>query len=94
MSNVPDVTVHPHGARWAVTTSDTSSPVREFETREAALTSARDLADGGNVEVLLNDPSTLTEPQHETRRGAADTAPGPADGTSDPERPRIEQGGL
>jgi len=88
-----DVTVHPHGARWAVATSDTSSPVREFETREAALTSARQLADGGDVDVLDSDPSTLSEPHRESR--AEDSSGGPpADGLTDLEHPRADQGGL
>ena len=91
---MPDVTVHPHGSRWALATSDTSSPEREFETREAALLSARELAAGGNIEVLDNDPSTLTEARGATQRAAERTTDAAADELSDPEHPRIEQGGL
>jgi len=91
---MPDVTVRPHGARWAIATSDTSSPIREFETREAALTSARELADGGDVEVLADDPSTLAESRRDTDARDTDTTAQPADGMTDPERPRTEQGGL
>ena len=91
---MPDVTVHPHGSRWAVATSDSSSPLREFETREAALTSARSLADGGDVEVLEEAPSSLGERHSETQPEGAEIAPEPADGLTDPERPRTEQGGL
>jgi hypothetical protein len=91
---MPDVTVHPHGSRWAVATSDISSPVREFETREAALTSAQTLADGGNVEVLEEDPTTLSEPSSDASVRADGTPREPVDGMVDPERPRTEQGGL
>lgn len=91
---MPDVTVHPHGDRWAIATSDTSSPVREFETREAALSSARELADGGSVEVLDGDPSTLAGSEGDRDPGAAEVARGPADGMTDPDHPRTEQGGL
>jgi hypothetical protein len=91
---MPDVTVHPHGNRWAVATSDTSSPVREFDTREAALSSARSLADGGNVDVVDEDPSTLDEPDAHLDPEGAELAPEPLDGLTDLERPRTEQGGL
>jgi len=90
---MPDVTVHPHGDRWAVATSDASSPVNEFETREAAEVAARDLAGGGSIRVLERDPSGLDE------RGGADPASEgglsePVDGLTDLEHPRAEQGGL
>ena len=91
---MPDVTVHPHGSRWAVATSDSSSPVREFETREAALTSARSLAGDGAVEVLEEDPSTLGDERGGAQPEGAEIAPAAADGMTDPERPRTEQGGL
>lgn len=91
---MPDVTVHPHGDRWAIATSDTSSPVREFETREAALSSARELADGGDVDVLDEDPSTLAGSDGDRDPGAADAIEGPAGGIGDPEQARAEQGGL
>jgi hypothetical protein len=91
---MPDVTVHPHGTRWAVATSDTSSPVNEFETREAAVMAARDLADGGDVAVLEEDPTGLDE------RGGARAGTErhrdhePLDGTLQSDHPRDEQGGL
>jgi hypothetical protein len=91
---MPDVTVHPHGDRWAVATSDSSSPVREFETREAAITSARSLAGGGDVDVLEEDPSTLGREGGAPQPEGAELAPEAADGLTDPERPRTEQGGL
>jgi hypothetical protein len=91
---MPDVTVHPHGTRWAVATSDASSPVNEFETRDAAVVAARDLAGGGRVEVLDDDPTGLEE-----RGGARAGAEGhrdaePIDGVTAPDHPRTEQGGL
>ena len=89
---MPDVTVHPHGNRWAVATSDSSSSVGEFETREAALSSARELAAGGHVEVLADDPSTLIEPHGEP--AAEETSQAPVDGLTEPDHPRVEQGGL
>jgi Uncharacterized protein conserved in bacteria (DUF2188) len=91
---MPDVTVHPHGSRWAVATSDSSSPVREFETREAAITSARSLAGDGSVEVLEEDPSSLGEERGAAQPEGAEIAPEAVDGMDDPERPRTEQGGL
>jgi hypothetical protein len=91
---MPDVTVHPHGARWAIATSDTSSPVREFETKEAALSSARELAGGGSVDVLDEDPSTLGGSEDDRDPGAADTVKGPGGGLGDPDHTRAEQGGL
>jgi hypothetical protein len=90
---MPDVTVHPHGTRWAVSTSDTSSPVNEFETREAAVIAARDLADGGAVEVRDEDPSGLRERGGDD--GPEDARAGePLDGLAATDRPRTEQGGL
>ena len=37
------------------------SPTKEFETREAAELTARNMADGGRVEVREDDPSGLHE---------------------------------
>jgi hypothetical protein len=89
---MPDVTVHPHGDRWAVAESGASSLLREFETREAAESAARRLADGGAVDVREDDPTSLSGP---TRAGDADDAPRePVDGLRDRERIRTEQGGL
>jgi hypothetical protein len=91
---MPDVTVHPHGTRWAVATSDTSSPVNEFETREAAVIAARDLADGGDVAVLEEDPTGLEE-RGGPRTGALDhREPEPLDGMHQADHARDEQGGL
>jgi hypothetical protein len=59
---MPDVTVHPHGVRWAVAESGAASPLREFETREAAESAARQLAEGGAVDVVEDDPTSLSGP--------------------------------
>jgi len=61
---MPDITVFPHGDRWAVAERGAESPLQEFPTREAAELSAGQLAQGGSVEVLEQDPTTLehTEP--------------------------------
>lgn len=58
---MPDITVHPHGDRWAVLEAGAESPTKEFGTREAAELAARDLAGGGRVEVLDEDPSGLAQ---------------------------------
>jgi hypothetical protein len=58
---MPDIRVHPHGERWAVLEAGAESPIKEFGTRAAAELAARDLASGGRVEVLENDPSGLQQ---------------------------------
>jgi len=58
---MPDITVHPHGERWAVLEAGANSPIKELGTREAAELAARELADGGTVEVLDEDPSGLRQ---------------------------------
>jgi hypothetical protein len=58
---MPDLIVHPHGERWAVLEVGAESPIKELGTREAAELAARDLADGGQVEVREHDPSGLRE---------------------------------
>jgi hypothetical protein len=87
----PDVTVHRHGGRWAVAEAGSESPTREYETRAAAESAARALAAGGEVEVLDEDPTSLSAPdvaeEHEPPRDQVD-------GLRDRERIRTEQGGL
>ena len=56
---MPEITVFPHGDRWAVAERGAESPLKEFPTREAAELSAGQLAAGGSVEVLREDPTTL-----------------------------------
>jgi hypothetical protein len=93
---MPDVTVHPHGDRWAVAPADASSPTSEFETREEAELAARDLAEGGAVDVLDLDPSKLEERGGDDGPATGAEVPGkaPLDGTTLPDHPRTEQGGL
>jgi hypothetical protein len=62
---MPDMTVHRHGDRWAVKESGAESPVKEFPSREAAELAARDLAGGGAVEVVEDDPTGLADSDHE-----------------------------
>ncbi len=91
---MPDVTVHPHGGRWAVVEAGAESPLQEFPTREAAESSARHLAAGGTVQVLDEDPTTLDSSA--PPGGAADDTfdRRPLDGMGDREHIRSEQGGL
>jgi hypothetical protein len=62
---MPDITVHRHGDRWAVKEAGAESPVKEFPSREAAELAARDMAGGGAVEVIEDDPTGLAGSQHE-----------------------------
>jgi hypothetical protein len=91
---MPDVTVHPHGGRWAVAEAGTSSPLQEHPTREAAESAARLLAAGGSVEVLDEDPTSLDVSA--PPGGAADDTfdRRPVDGMGEREHIRSEQGGL
>jgi hypothetical protein len=91
---MPDVTVHPHGGRWAVAEADATSPTQEHATREAAESAARLLADGGTVRVLDEDPTTLAT---SAPPGGADDDTfdrRPLDGMGEAEHIRSEQGGL
>jgi hypothetical protein len=56
---MPDVTVSRHADRWSVTVRGQGSPVEEHPTREAAELAARDLAAGGTVAVIEEDPTGL-----------------------------------
>jgi hypothetical protein len=56
---MPDITVHRHGDRWAVIEKGAESPVKEFPSREAAEVAAGQMAGGGTVEVLEDDPTRL-----------------------------------
>ncbi len=60
---MPDVTVHRHGDRWAVKEAGAQSPVKEFPTREAAELAARQMAEGGAVNVVDEDPTGLGDVQ-------------------------------
>ena len=91
-----DVTVHRHGDRWAVREGGAESPTKEFPTREAAEMAAREMAGGGGVEVLEEDPTGLDHvaPAHAGRpesTGAGGDGIQPSDL---PEDPRTTQRGL
>lgn len=98
-----DITVHRHGDRWAVREAGAESPVKEFPTREAAELAASQIAGGGTVEVLDDDPTGLAgaqdptagEPTHGT---PAEAEPGGAEAeisAGEPlERSREPQTGL
>jgi uncharacterized protein DUF2188 len=89
---MPDITVHRHGDRWAVKEPGAESPVKEFPSREAAELAARDLAAGGSVNVVEDDPSGLGGTQHEDTPQSPDTDP---DATVEAaERSRSPQSGL
>ena len=58
---MPDITVQRHGDRWVVLETGAESPTSEFETRESAEMAARQLADGGDVDVRDEDPTGLDQ---------------------------------
>ena len=91
---MPDVTVHPHGGRWAVAEAGAESPLQEYPTREAAESAARQLAAGGTVDVLDEDPTGLgdTTPPGGAEDDTFDRRP--IDGMGEREHIRSEQGGL
>ena len=91
---MPDVTVHPHGGRWAVVEAGAESPLQEFPTREAAESAARQLAGGGSVDVRDEDPSGLGDTAPPGGADADTVDRRPLDGLGDRERIRSEQGGL
>jgi hypothetical protein len=90
-----DVTVHRHGDRWAVREGGAESPAREFPTREAAELAARQLAGGGEIEVLDEDPTGLehSEPRDAGRPETDADAPATR-GPGAPEGIRERQAGL
>jgi hypothetical protein len=98
-----DITVHRHGDRWAVKETGKGSPIQEFPTREAAELAASQMARGGTVEVIEEDPTGLAEVQdpgagEPTHGTPAEAAPGgmePKVSAGDPlERSREPQTGL
>ena len=91
---MPEITVFPHGDRWAVAERGAESPSKEFPSREAAEMAARQMAAGGAVEVLDEDPTGLehVEPDDAGRPSTVKTEPPqPADL---PESSRSRQPGL
>ncbi len=79
---MPDVIVSRHADRWSVAMRGQESPVEEHPTREAAELAARDLAAGGTVEVIEDDPTGLDENASgdTTRQEGAPAPSGPGAG--------------
>ena len=91
---MPDVTVHPHGGRWAVAEAGAASPLQEFPTREAAESAARQLAAGGTVDVLEQDPTSLDTSAPPCGADDDKFDRRPLDAMVDRDHIRSEQGGL
>jgi hypothetical protein len=91
---MPDVTVHPHGSRWAVAEAGAESPLEEFATREAAESAAHSLAAGGAVQVMEEDPTSLGDSRPPGGAENPNVDRDPLDGLGDHEHIRSEQGGL
>jgi len=88
---MPDITVHRHGDRWAVREEGAESPIAEYPSREAAESAARQRAAGGSVRMEEDDPTGL---EGGTASGGDEGASAGADGLTQRERIRTEQGGL
>ena len=91
---MPDITVHRHGDRWAVAEAGAESPVKEFPTREAAEMAARQMASGGAVEVVEDDPTSLERPSPADAGEPERTGPDGLQPADVPESPREPQAGL
>jgi hypothetical protein len=91
---MPDITVHRHGDRWAVAEAGAESPVKEFPTREAAELAARQMAAGGAVEVVEEDPTGLDQSSPENAGEEQATGPDGLQPAEVPESPREPQAGL
>jgi hypothetical protein len=91
---MPDITVHRHGDRWAVREQGAESPVNEFPTREAAEQAARQLAGGGSVEIVDEDPTGLDAVQDPNAGEPVETGPDTITATDATERSRSPQSGL
>ena len=91
---MPEITVFPHGDRWAVAERGAESPSKEFPSREAAEMAARQMAAGGAVEVLDEDPTGLDRaaPDGAGRPSSVDAEPPQAAEVS--ESARSTQPGL
>ncbi len=88
---MPDIVVRRHGDRWAVCAADAASASKEFETREAAESAARQLAAGGSVDIREQDTSGLGQSTYAD--ASAEDAGGPRS-VSAGERARSPQSGL
>lgn len=89
---MPDITVQRHGDRWSVLEQGSESPAKEFPTREAAEVAARQIAAGGSVRVVEDDPTGL-EAGRETGE-PADPGIDEVKAVDAPERSRSPQTGL
>jgi hypothetical protein len=90
---MPDITVFRHGDRWAVAEQGEASPTKEFPSREAAEMAARQMADGGAIQVREDDPTGLGDTAPEDA-GAEQRSPEPPQPSEVPENARAEQPGL
>ena len=91
---MPDITVHRHGDRWAVAEPGAASPTKEFPTREAAELAARDLAAGGSVHIVEDDPTGLEGSRPENAGESERVDAGAPDGVGAEEGVRERQAGL
>jgi hypothetical protein len=91
---MPDITVRRHGGRWAVEAAGDASATKEFETREAAELAARDLADGGRVQVVEEDTSGVGRDEDRGLDPRDEVTQDDVKGTSAQERTRSNQPGL
>lgn len=93
-AGMPEITVFPHGDRWAVTERGAQSLSKEFLSREAAELATRHMATGGAAEALDEDPTGLAhvEPGDAGRGDRPGTEPPQPAGV--PESTRAAQSGL
>jgi hypothetical protein len=91
---MPDITVHRHGDRWAIREQGADSPVKEFPSREAAELAARQMAAGGTVEVVEQDPTGLDDVQDPGAGEPVQPGPDAAPKVDATERSRTPQTGL
>jgi hypothetical protein len=89
-----DITVHKHGDRWAVVEPGAESPAKEFSTREEAELAARQMADGGAVHVVGEDPTGLDAVQDPGAGEPVRTGLDEVRAVDAPERSRSPQTGL
>jgi hypothetical protein len=87
---MPNIIVHPHGDRWSVREDGAESPVKEFPSREAAESAAHQMAAGGTVRVIDQDPTGLDEAGGEIVETGVDEVKA----VDAPERARSPQTGL
>ena len=92
--DMPDITVHRHGDRWAVAERGAESPLKEFSTREAAEDAARQMAGGDAVEVVDEDPTGLDAVQDPDAGEPVDEGPDKPRAVETRERSRSRQPGL